>query len=231
MTILALDSSSRTASVALCRDGVLLGQSFNNNGLTHSQTLMPMVESLLSNTQVDPVDIGLVAVTHGPGSFTGLRIGVASAAGLAWGWELPCCGVSSLEAAAMGVSHMDGLICAVMDARRGQVYNALFYAKQGTLDRVTADRALDMNDLWDEIKNMDPVLVGDGAEICYTSRQEARARLAPPHLRYPGAWAVAVIAEQKLLAGEVLQPNELVPVYLRVPQAERERAARQAQGE
>ena len=233
MTILAFDASSRTASVALYREGALLGQSYQNNGLTHSQTLMPMVESLLRNTQIPVSDVGLVAVTHGPGSFTGLRIGVSSAAGLAWGWGTPCVGVSSLEAAAMGVRHMDGLICAVMDARRGQVYNALFHVKNGKFSRLTPVRAISVAELWPEIINKSPVLVGDGAEMCYNQLYVGRgdldaplspppARLAPTHLRHPTAWAVAVLAEQAAARGEAMPPERLWPVYLRPSQAERE---------
>ena len=257
MLILALDASSRTASVALYREGVPLGQSYQNNGLTHSQTLMPMVESLLKNTRIPAGDIGLVAVTHGPGSFTGLRIGVSTAAGLAWGWGLPCIGVSSLEAAAMGVRHMGGLICAVMDARRGQVYNALFMADKdqqaegGGLTRLTPDRAVSLDELREDVANKCPVLVGDGAEMCYNqwtvgddagrestpafahpSRGECGAplspygvRLAPPHLRYPNAWAVAVLSERAALRGETVPPERLWPVYLRPSQAERERGS------
>ena len=229
MTILALDSSSRTASTALYREGVLLGQSYQNNGLTHSQTLMPMVESLLRNTCVEHSEIGLIAVTHGPGSFTGLRIGVSTAAGLAWGWGLSCCGVSSLMAAAMGVCHMGGLICAVMDARRDQVYNALFFANGGVLTRLTEDRALSLTELWADIQNKEPVLVGDGAELCYNQRidiscqMSENVRLAPPHLRYPCAWAVAELAEKAYRRGEVYPCDKLKPVYLRPSQAEREK--------
>jgi len=162
-----------------------------------------------------------VAVTHGPGSFTGLRIGVSTAAGLAWGWGLPCCGVSSLETAAMGVCHMGSPICAVMDARRGQVYNALFDASGGVLTRLTPDRAISLDDLWAEIREKSPILVGDGAELCYNHLGENHSVLAPPHLRHPGAWAVAVLAEQAAEKGEVYPPEKLKPVYLRPSQAER----------
>lgn len=229
MMILALDSSSRTASVALCHDGELLGECFNNNGLTHSHTLMPMVESLLENTHADSSAIDVVAVTHGPGSFTGLRIGVSSAAGLAWGWGKPCCGVSSLEAAAMGLAHLDGtVVCAVMDARCGQVYNALFLAMGNALRRLTPDRAISLDDLWGELQKKNPILVGDGAEMCYNHREEHPAKLAPPHLRHPSAWSVAHLADLAAHRGQLIPADKLSPVYLRVPQAERERSARLA---
>jgi tRNA threonylcarbamoyladenosine biosynthesis protein TsaB len=223
VTILAFDASARTASAALCRDGTLLGQAFQNSGLTHSQTLMPMLQALLQNTQTDAKTVGLVAVTRGPGSFTGLRVGVSTAAGLAWGWGVPCCGVSALEAAALGVVHMGGLIAAVMDARRGQIYNALFQAEGDALIRLTPDRALSAAALWAEIQKKDPVLVGDGAELCYNLRGDRPARLAPVLLRHPTAWAVALRAELAAARGEICTPEELTPVYLRLPQAERER--------
>jgi tRNA threonylcarbamoyladenosine biosynthesis protein TsaB len=223
VTILAFDSSSLSASVAVVRDGALLAQSFQNNGLTHSQTLMPMVEALLQNARLTLADMDLIAVAHGPGSFTGLRIGVAAANGLAWGLGRPCLGVSSLEAAAQGAAHWGGLICAVQDARRGEMYNALFSSDGGVLTRLTEDRALPLTALWAEIQKKNPVLVGDGAELCYNERNGDAARLAPPHLRFPGAWGVAHLA-----AAHPDRDNATyaTPVYLRVSGAERERAER-----
>ncbi|MCL2747812.1 MAG: tRNA (adenosine(37)-N6)-threonylcarbamoyltransferase complex dimerization subunit type 1 TsaB [Oscillospiraceae bacterium] len=229
MTTLALDASSRTACVAIVRDGALLGQVYQNNGLTHSQTLMPMVSSLLRNARVPAADIDLVAVTQGPGSFTGLRIGVSTAAGLAWGWGLPCVGISSLEAAAAGVCHMGGLICAMMDARRGQVYNALFSAEGGTLGgtiatmvRLTPDRAISLDALRPEILGKAPILVGDG----WPGEWEGIAQPAPAHLRHATAWAVAVLAERAAARGGTYPAGGLRPNYLRPSQAERELAAK-----
>lgn len=220
MIVLAFESSSRSASVAIVREDTLLAQSFQNNGLTHSQTLMPMAEDLLKNAGLALRDIDLVAVTHGPGSFTGLRIGLAAAQGLAWGAGLPCLGVSSLEAAAMGIAHCDGLICAVMDARRDQVYNALFMASGGALARLTEDRALPLAELWGEMKKKNPILVGDGAQLCYNKRNEEPARLAPAHLRHPNAWAVAALAARLPEDARATTPRA---VYLRPSQAERNR--------
>jgi tRNA threonylcarbamoyladenosine biosynthesis protein TsaB len=223
MTILAFDSSSLSASVAVTRDGALLAQSFQNNGLTHSQTLMLMVEALLRNARLALSDMDLIAVAHGPGSFTGLRIGVAAANGLAWGLARPCLGVSSLEAAAQGVAHWGGLICAVQDARRGEVYNALFWSEGGALTRLTEDRALPLAALWAEMQKKNPALVGDGAELCYNGRDGAMARLAPPHLRFPGAWGVARLAAAHPNRSEATYAT---PVYIRASQAERERRER-----
>lgn len=223
MTILAFDSSSLSASAAVTRDGALLAQSFQNNGLTHSQTLMPMAEALLRNAGLALTDVDLIAVTHGPGSFTGLRIGVAAANGLAWGLGRPCLGVSSLAAAAQGVAHWGGLICAVQDARRGEVYNALFLSEGGALTRLTEDRALPLAALWAEMQKKNPILVGDGAELCYNGRGGEAARLAPPHLRFPCAWAVAHLAASH---PDRDRASYATPVYIRASGAERTRRAR-----
>ncbi|MDR0380525.1 MAG: tRNA (adenosine(37)-N6)-threonylcarbamoyltransferase complex dimerization subunit type 1 TsaB [Oscillospiraceae bacterium] len=223
MTILAFDSSSLSASAAVTRDGALLAQSFQNNGLTHSQTLMPMAEALLRNAGLALTDVDLIAVTHGPGSFTGLRIGVAAANGLAWGLGRPCLGVSSLAAAAQGVAHWGGLICAVQDARRGEVYNALFLSEGGALTRLTEDRALPLAALWAEMQKKNPILVGDGAELCYNGRGGEAARLAPPHLRFPCAWAVAHLAASH---PDLDRASYATPVYIRASGAERTRRAR-----
>ena len=142
MKILALESSAVAASVALCEDEELIAQSFQRSGLTHSRTLLPMARDLLSNCGVSLHDVDLIAVAAGPGSFTGLRIGVATAKGLAWAEDKPCCGVSTLEAMAWNVAQVDGILCCAMDARRKQVYNALFEAREGQLFRLTEDRAI-----------------------------------------------------------------------------------------
>ena len=152
MKILALESSATACSVALCEDEALIAQSFQNNGLTHSRTLMPMAVSLLDNcgTALDAVE--LIAVAAGPGSFTGLRIGVAAAKGLAWPGNKPCAACSTLESMAWCLAHLDGEICAVMDARRNQVYNARFRAAGGRLERLCPDRAVGLDALADELK-------------------------------------------------------------------------------
>ena len=121
MKILALETSAKSVSVAVTEDGVLLAQSYQSRGLTHSVTLMPLLDAMLQSAGLTLDDIGLVAVTHGPGSFTGLRIGVSAAKGLAWAKGLPCCGVSTLAAMAYGVGDFNGLIVGAMDARRQQV--------------------------------------------------------------------------------------------------------------
>jgi tRNA threonylcarbamoyladenosine biosynthesis protein TsaB len=228
-TVLAFESSALAASVAVTREGVLLAQSYQNNGLTHSRTLLSMAEDLLKNASLTLRDIDLIAVAHGPGSFTGLRIGVSAANGLAWGAGLPCVGLSSMETAALGAAHMGGTICAVQDARRSQVYGALFRAENGAIARITADDALPIETLWLALKKKNPVLVGDGAEMCYNKRDGEPARLAPPALRFPSAWAVAQLAMEKYGNLEITETARYaVPVYLRPSQAERERAERQS---
>jgi tRNA threonylcarbamoyladenosine biosynthesis protein TsaB len=206
--ILAFDSSSKTASAAIVDEGGrLLAQSFINVGLTHSETLMPMIAELLNRTE-QPTHI---AVTNGPGSFTGLRIGAACALGLAESLDIPICGVSSLEAAAWNAAHMSGYVRAVMDARRGQVYTALFYADNGKIERLTPDLALPVGEIFEK----KGILVGDGAEMCYNISDGFT--LAPPHLRYPTGYSVAMAAAGREFTSD-LKMN-----YLRIPQAERER--------
>ena len=147
MLILAFETSAKAASVALMEDKKLLGESYQNTGLTHSQTLMVMAEDLLKQCGKTVDDVTAIAVAEGPGSFTGVRIGVAAAKGFAWGGELPCYGVSTLEAMAESLGIYQGYVCPCMDARRSQVYNALFYGNQGELQRVKEDRAIALSDL------------------------------------------------------------------------------------
>ena len=181
MKILALESSAVACSAALCEDETLVAQAFQNNGLTHSRTLMPMCGDLLKNCGAVPADVDVVAVAAGPGSFTGLRIGVAAAKGLAWSLGKPCAGVSTLESMAWTAAHMDMEICPVMDARRGQVYNARFLGVDGAPVRLTEDRAISLDDLGAELKNAGKpqILVGDGAALCYNTLKERGAGPAP----------------------------------------------------
>ena len=165
MLLLAFETSAKAASVALFNGEKLLGEQYQNTGLTHSQTLMVMAEDLITQCGCAPSQVEAVAVANGPGSFTGVRIGVAAAKGFAWGREIPLYGVSTLEAMARGLGAYDGVICPVMDARRSQVYNALFYVNQGAVTRGTEDRAIALADLAQELKILSkPIfLVGDGS--------------------------------------------------------------------
>ena len=215
---------------AVVENGVLLASAYQNMGLTHSRTLMPLVDGMLSAAGLRVQDMDLLAAANGPGSFTGLRIGVSALKGLAWALEKPCCGVSTLAAMARNLAHMEGLIICAMDARRNQVYNALFLAQDGVLTRQCPDRAIGLAELVEEIKNRpEPkFVVGDGAGLCYNHllEQDVPCRMAPPQLVMQNAVGVALAAEEMAAAGQVTTARDLVPVYLRLSQAERERLAR-----
>ena len=228
MLTLAFETSAKAASVALTENGKLLGESYQNTGLTHSQTLMVMAEDLLKQCGKKVADLSAVAVAEGPGSFTGVRIGVAAAKGLSWGGELPCYGVSTLEAMAVSLGIYEGHICACMDARRSQVYNALFLVSGGTVERITDDRAIALTDLKTDLEHIDgPIyLVGDGAPLTHKtlSSEIPNLILPPEHRMHQRAVGVAILAEQMCAAGEKGDGNALSPNYLRLSQAERERA-------
>jgi len=234
--IIALESSAVTASAAVCEDGRLLAQSFQNCGLTHSATLMPMVADLLKNAGLRLTDMDVVAVAAGPGSFTGVRIGVAAAKGLAWAEDKPCAACSTLASMAWQCAHMaEGAeICAVMDARRAQVYNARFAVCDGALTRLCPDRAIGLPELTEEVKESGKtqIIVGDGAEMCYNGLMAAgvEARKAPPHLVYQSAWGVARCALDLARRGELMSAAQVKPMYHRLSQAERERLERLKQG-
>lgn len=231
MLILAFETSAKAASVALLEPPRLLGEVYQNTGLTHSQTLLVMAENLLKQCGKTAQDVTAVAAAHGPGSFTGVRIGAAAAKGFSWGRDIPCYGVSTLEAMAEGLGVWDGYVCPVMDARRSQVYNALFRAERGTLTRMAPDRALSLTELGEEIKNLEkPVfLVGDGAVLCYnTLSKDIPALVLPPeHRMHQRAVGVAILAAQQAAAGLAPSGGELTPNYLRLSQAERERLEKQ----
>ncbi len=231
MRILAFETSAKAGSVALLQDGKLLAESYQNTALTHSQTLLSMAESMLRHASFTAADIDAVAVAAGPGSFTGVRIGVAAAKGFAWGRQLPCCGVSTLEAMALNLGIFSGLVCPVMDARRAQVYNALFRLDKGQLQRLCPDRAISLQELGEELKKLEePIfLVGDGSVLCYnTLAGEIPGLILPPeHRQNQRAAGVALAAQAMLARGESCLGSELKPNYLRLSQAERERMEKQ----
>ena len=184
MKILALESSATAASVALCEDETLLAQAFLHTGLTHSQTLLPMARDLLKACGLTPAQVDLIAVAAGPGSFTGLRIGVATAKGLAWAAEKPCAGCSTLASMAWNLASFSGQVCVAMDARRHQIYNARFQVDGTQPHRLTPDRAIALEDLVAELQGTQSpqLVVGDGAQLCYEALTAAGipAKLAPP---------------------------------------------------
>ena len=237
MKVLAIESSATAASAALMEPSRLLGQFFIHTRLTHSQTLIPMVEALLHTAEVSWDEIDALAVAAGPGSFTGVRIGLSSVKGMALTRNLPCVGVSALEAMAWPLRGMEGAtICCAMDARRQQVYNALFKIEKGTPVRLMPDRALAISELTAELSSRedpsDLLLVGDGAELCYAEMKEAlpSIRLSPLPLRIQSAAGVAMLAMQKIEKGETVSGDALMPSYLRLPQAERELRKKQETG-
>ncbi len=231
MLILAFETSAKAASVALLEGEKLLGESYQNTGLTHSQTLLSMAEDLIKNCGYTPNQIQAVAVAAGPGSFTGVRIGVAAAKGFAWGAELPCCGVSTLEAMALNLGVHKGFVLPVMDARRNQVYTALFHAENGKLTRKTEDRAISLEELKEEIKKLSETvfLVGDGSILCYnTLKEEVPNLVCPPeHRLHQRAAGVGLAAARMIAAGDTCDAGALSPNYLRLSQAERERLEKQ----
>ena len=228
MKILSLECSAIPCSVAVIEDGKILANAFSNVRLTHSQTLMPMVESVLNSARLAVSDIDAFAVTQGPGSFTGVRIGISAVKGLAQPEEKPCVGVSALHSMAVNYSDSDCFVCAVMDARCNQVYNALFENNCGSITRLCEDRALSISDLSAQISTMSQngkriYIVGDGAELFYSSvKTEDNVILADEHRRYQNAVGVGVLAEKLLAEGKFASPSKLEPLYLRLPQAERE---------
>ena len=233
MRILAFETSAKAASVALLEGDMLLGELYLNCGLTHSRTLLESAQRLLEITELTAKDIDAVACAAGPGSFTGVRIGVSTAKGLAWGAQKPAIGVSTLEAMAQNAAHIDGLIVGAMDARRSQVYNAVFETKGGELTRLTPDRAISLEELCAQLQGkQQPITVlGDGGVLCYRYLEEhgVKCSLAPGMLLYQSAVGVGLAAERAYARGEAVSAQELLPVYLRPAQAERLRSSKSNQ--
>ena len=216
MLILALDSTAIAASVALCEDGRPLAAFHLDNGNTHSETLLPMVKAALDTTGKTVDDVDVFACSVGPGSFTGVRIGVATVKGLAFGKNKPAIGVSTLEALATNLLPFNGLIVPVMNARRGQVYNAVFEAKGDTLLRLTEDRALSVSDLEAELaaRATPFALCGDGAEMTAKAFRSVTPIAVSPLLITQNAVSVAAVAKKAYDSGVRTTDGELAPVYL-----------------
>lgn len=225
MRILSFESSAVSAAVCLTEGEKLLAAAFQNHGLTHSRTLLPLAEQVLTGAGLRPADLDGFAVAAGPGSFTGIRIGVATVKGLAFGADKPCVGVSTLEAMAWNLIGMRGTVSCVMDARAGQVYHARFRLTPAGPERLTPDRALTIAALGEEIGEKEEILVGDGAHLCYTKLIDScpHVVLAPAHLVYPAAYGVARAALPQFMRGETVTAQELDAAYLRAPQAEQMR--------
>ena len=215
--LLSLDSSAVTASVALTDGDRVIKSEFVNSGLTHSETLLPMVKRVMGDNEFSSLDA--VAITAGPGSFTGVRIGVATVKGIAFAGNIPCYGVSTLEAIAYNFVDENCVVCAVMDARRMQFYNAIFKVENGIVSRFTPDRAILIDDLREELKQYDSVIIaGDGAALYSQNIALDNCKIAADDKIYQNALSVAKCVKNK----KAIAPSALMPVYLRQSQAERE---------
>ncbi len=237
MKILSVECSASPVSCAVLENGRIIGQYYLNINMTHSQTLMPMIDSLLGCLNIKPDEIDLFAVSAGPGSFTGIRIGISAVKGLAFSGNKPCCPVSTLEAMAYNLIDNDCTVCGCMDARCNQVYNALFKIENKTVARLTEDRALTIPALIEELKSGeykgDIILVGDGAELVYNRIKTAdikNATLSSENLRFQSAVGVAFVGEKMYNNHSAVEADSLLPKYLRLPQAERELKAKKSEG-
>lgn len=226
MKILSIECSATPCSVAIVENSKIIASSFVNVKLTHSQTLMPMIENILKSAMIDINDIDAFAVSHGPGSFTGIRIGISAIKGLAAPNKKKCIGVSTLCALAENYKNTNCVVCAVMDARCNQLYNALFSISNGNIERICEDRAILCEELKEELLKIDSnniIIVGDGADVFFPYvKDNENIILSDNNNRYQNAIGVGLVAEELINSGNSLSPNELLPVYLRLPQAERE---------
>ena len=231
MLILGLDSSAAAAGAGIVKDGKVLSETYLNTGLTHSQTLLSLADSCLNNAGLALKDMDALAVASGPGSFTGVRIGVSAVKGMAFPAQKPVYGISTLETLAVSAGVPGYLVCPVMDARCSQVYNALFRQTENGPERLTPDRPLKLEELAAELRtrNETPLLVGDGAALTAAFLRNAGLPFCefPEIYRYQHGSAVAFAAWMRYNNGDAGQdPDSLVPQYLRPSQAERERNAR-----
>ena len=198
MILLGMDTSAVAASAALWEDGRIIGESFVNVKLTHSQTILPMMQNLLSACGKDISQVDEFAVSTGPGSFTGLRIGISAIKGMAFGTNKRCVSVSTLEALAYLLIGQECIAVAAMDARCQQVYTATFLVRRESVQRLTEDAALSIEQLREQLSEISSdlplILVGDGAQLCYNSWESDKVLLAPEHLRFQRASAVCMAA-------------------------------------
>lgn len=221
--ILGIESSAISAGCAITDGEKIIAEEFLNTRHTHSETLLPMIKDVLERSGIQLADLECIAVSSGPGSFTGLRIGVSCVKGLCDGVGVPCVGVSALEAAAYNFVQNDGIVCVCMDARCKQVYNALFRSENGIITRICEDRAISVELLSEELSQIHEniILAGDGAEL-FCEYTNGKYALAPPLLRFQRGSGVCFAAKDK----PKIRCDALMPTYLRLPQAERERLAR-----
>lgn len=223
MRILAVESSARAASAALTENGRIMSECYSDAGLTHSRTLLPMVDAVMRAADTDIKSVDCFAVTHGPGSFTGVRIGVAAVKGMADALNKPCIGLSTLEVTAYNLRGFECTAACAMDARCSQIYTALFSCGE-KIERISEDEALPISGLirrLEEIKGT-IYLVGDGARLVKEQTELPNVLLAAPHVLLQRAGCAGLCAQERLLTQQPVSAGELVPVYLRMPQAQRE---------
>ena len=229
LRILGFDTSAKAASVALSENGKLISEFYLDSGFTHSETVLPMAKAVLDAARITPADVDLFAVNCGPGSFTGLRIGLAAVKALGMSLEKPCAAVSTLEALAYNMQSTGGVICAAMDARCNQVYTAFFESDGTEIIRLCEDRAVSTDVLFEDIKKLYSekgekiTLVGDGAALCLKKFGDEFVKIAPPQLVLGHASGTCIAAKRLFEKGETVSAGELVPNYLRLAQAEREK--------
>ena len=231
MMILAIKSSSLVASAAIADGSTVLAEYTIHHKITHSQSLLPMIDEICRMTEQAPGSFDAVAVAAGPGSFTGLRIGASTAKGLGMAWNCPLVAVPTLDAMAYGLWNSQGLICPIMDARRSQVYTALYRFREGKMERVADAAALPLAELTEKIRQLGEktIFTGDGLPAFSESLRQAlgeQALFAPPHVNRQRAAAVAALGLEMVRRGETVPAAQFAPTYLRMSQAERERKAR-----
>ena len=230
MYTLAFDSAAKVASVAVMADDKIVASYNIDNGLTQSELLLPMAEDMLKSLGLKFSDIGLFATSVGPGSFTGVRIGVSLVKGLAFGRGVPCVSVSTLDGLAENLNGLSGIIVPCMDARRSQVYTAIYSSDGEKISKLTEDMAISITELYERLSAYDEdiYIVGDGYDIVKKKLFELglQVKNTPRDIRLENAASVARIAYRKYAAGEYISDGELSPTYLRLPQAERERLER-----
>ncbi len=227
MLTLGIDTCCMAATAAITDENRLVAQTVTNNGKTHSETMLPRIEAMFDSVGMTPSDIELFAVAAGPGSFTGVRIGVSMIKAMAQATKKPCVGVSTLEALSYSSKYFDGVLSPILDARRGQVYNALFDAENGNMTRICEDRALPLDELLKELLSMDKnvLFMGDGIFVFEDEIKKAlgdRAHFAPVTVSMNLGGAVSALGEEKFKKGEAISYGELVPFYVRLSQAERD---------
>lgn len=224
MKILAIDTATDTATAAVTDDGFLIGECILNHKKTHSQKLMVLIERMMNDLELDMADIDLFAAAEGPGSFTGLRIGIATIKALAHSANKPVAGVSTLEGLAYNLPYADGVIVPIMDARNNQVFNAAYEWSHGDLREVIPPNACDISECIERVRDKKAIFTGDGVNVHAELINQIGAAIAPVNARLSRASSIAAAAEKK----QTMHYTELVPKYLRLSQAERELAERKA---